>query len=230
MGFSKLTIVIPCYNESKNIGQLIKKVNRANTLGLEKEIIIVDDGSLDDTPKTLTRLPKQTNLKIFFHPQNIGKGSALKTGFTHSTGDIVLIQDADFEYDPNDYHLLLKPILNGQADVVYGSRLLTGFSLHSLANHFLTALSNLFNHLNLTDMETCYKVFPGQLIRQLTPKLESKRFGFEPEITARLAKIKNIRISEVGISYCGRTSSEGKHITYLDGLKSIWEIIKYNLV
>jgi glycosyltransferase involved in cell wall biosynthesis len=174
--------------------------------------------------------------KIIFQPKNQGKGSALKKGFEESSGEIVIVQDADLEYDPNEYPLLLRPILNNQADVVYGSRFLGGgphrvvYFWHSVMNNLLTTFSNMLTNINLTDMETCYKVFRGDLIREVAKKLESNRFGFEPEITARLAKIKDIRFYEVGISYYGRTYKEGKHIGMIDGIKAIGQIIKFNLM
>jgi glycosyltransferase involved in cell wall biosynthesis len=209
---------------------------KADSLGLTKELIIVDDCSTDGCRKILEKYKNRSGFTVFFQSKNQGKGSALKKGFQLSKGDIVLIQDADLEYDPNEYPLLLEPIINNRADVVYGSRFLGGkphrvvYFWHSVMNNFLTILSNMLTNINLTDMETCYKVFNGDIIRDLAGHLDSQRFGFEPEITARLARIKNIRFFEVGISYYGRTYEEGKHINYLDGLKAIWQIIKYNLV
>jgi len=235
MIIKKLSIIIPCYNESKTILDIIKKVQKADTLNLTKEIIIVDDGSTDGSRQILKKFTKRKGFKIIFHQKNIGKGGALKTGFKKSSGDIVLIQDADLEYNPEEYSLLLEPILNGKADVVYGSRFMGGkphrvvYYWHSLMNRFLTTFSNMLTNINLTDMETCYKVFSGPIIRKIAPKLQSNRFGFEPEITARLSKIKEIRFYEVGISYYGRTYKEGKHINWSDGLKAIYEIIKYNV-
>lgn len=231
----KISIIIPCYNESKTIIKILKKVSKANTLGLEKEIIIVNDGSKDSTEVVLEKFKKRKLFKIISHKKNLGKGSALKTGLLVSTGDIVLIQDADLEYDPKEYPLLINPILNKSADVVYGSRFLGGqehrvlYYWHSVMNKFLTTLSNMFTNINLTDMETCYKVFRGNLIRKIAPNLKSKKFGFEPEITAKISKIKNIKIYEVGISYFGRTYEEGKHIGWKDGLEAIYTIIKYNI-
>jgi len=235
MKYKKLSVVIPCYNESKTIEELIGKVMSADSCDLEKEIIIVDDGSKDGTRDILNKFKSKKNFKIIFHKKNTGKGGALKTGFKVSTGDIVLIQDADLEYDPSEYPLLLQPILDNQADVVYGSRFLGGrphrvvYYWHSVMNNFLTTFSNMLTNINLTDMETCYKVFKGDIIRKITPSLKSQRFGFEPEITARLSKVKDIRFYEVGISYYGRTYDEGKHINWIDGVKAIWEIIKYNV-
>lgn len=234
--FKKLSIVIPCFNESKTIQELLRKVIQSDTLGLQKEIIIVDDGSTDSSPALLKKYLNMLGFQIILQTKNQGKGSALKKGFEISTGDIVLVQDADLEYDPSDYPLLLQPILENKADVVYGSRFLGGrphrvvYFWHSVLNSLLTTLSNMLTNINLTDMETCYKVFRGDLIRQVAKKLESKRFGFEPEITARLAKIKDIRFYEVGVSYYGRTYKEGKHIGLKDGIKAIGEIFKFNLL
>lgn len=235
MNFKKISIVIPCYNESKTIEELLNRVLKADTLDLEKEIIVVDDGSIDGTKSILEKYKEIYNFKIIFHKKNQGKGGALKTGFLESTGDIVLVQDGDLEYDPDEYSMLIEPILKEKADVVYGSRFMGGkphrvvYYWHSVMNNFLTTFSNMLTNINLTDMETCYKIFRGDLIRKLAPKLISKRFGFEPEITARLAKIKDIRFYEVGVSYYGRTYDEGKHIKWTDGLKAVWEIIKYNI-
>lgn len=235
MNYNTLSIIVPCYNEAKTIQTIILKILKSNSLGLKKEIIIVDDGSTDETRIILKKYQSRKNFKIIFQKQNQGKGAALKTGITKSTGDIVLVQDADLEYDPEEYPVLLEPIINNKADVVYGSRFLGGrphrvlYFWHSLMNHWLTTFSNMLSGINLTDMETCYKVIRGDLIRKLAPKLESQKFGFEPEITAKLAKIKEVRFYEVGISYYGRTYSEGKHINWLDGIRAIWEIIKYNL-
>jgi len=235
MAIKKLSIVIPCYNESKTIQTLVSKVLQADSLGLKKEIIIIDDHSTDSSRDIIKQYQSQPGFIVFFQPKNQGKGSALKKGFQLSTGDIVIIQDADLEYNPDEYPLLIQPILDDQADVVFGSRFMGGkphrvvYYWHSVMNHFLTTLSNMLTNINLTDMETCYKVFRGDLIRGLAPKLESHRFGFEPEITARLAKIKGIRFYEVGISYYGRTYEEGKHINLIDGFKAIFEIIKFNL-
>lgn len=235
MTTKKLSIVIPCYNEVRTIDTLVSRVLKADTLGLTKEIIIVDDHSTDGCREILKKYQHQPGFIVFFQPKNQGKGSALKKGFQLSTGDIVLIQDADLEYDPNEYPLLLEPIISNRADVVYGSRFMGGkphrvvYYWHSVMNNFLTTFSNMLTNINLTDMETCYKVFRGDIIRKLVSNLDSQRFGFEPEITAKLAKIKNIRFYEVGISYYGRTYEEGKHINYLDGLKAVWQIIKYNL-
>jgi len=235
MKCKKLSVVIPCYNESKTIEELIGKVISADSCDLEKEIIIVDDGSKDGTRGILNKYKLKKNFKIIFHKKNTGKGGALKTGFKVSTGDIVLIQDADLEYDPSEYPLLLQPILDNKADVVYGSRFLGGrphrvvYYWHSVMNNLLTTFSNMLTNINLTDMETCYKVFKGDVIRKVASNLKSQRFGFEPEITARLSRLKDIRFYEVGISYYGRTYDEGKHINWKDGIKAVWEIIKYNV-
>lgn len=233
--YKKVSIVIPSYNERMTIEEVISRVTKADTCGLKKEIIIIDDGSTDGTRKILEKYKFKTNFKIIFHKVNTGKGGALKTGFTESTGDIILIQDADLEYDPSEYPLLLNPIISNRADVVYGSRFMGGrphrvvYFWHSVMNSMLTTFSNMMTNINLTDMETCYKVFRGDIIRGLTSNLESKRFGFEPEITAKMSKIKDIRFYEVGISYYGRTYKEGKHINWIDGIKAVWEIIKYNV-
>ena len=233
-----LSIVIPTYNEENFIEKTIEEVLKADSLGLKKEIIVVDDGSTDSTAKILKKIEKKSNkniLKIFIGKKNEGKGSALKSGFKNTTGDIVLVQDADLEYDPGDYPNLIEPILTGLADVVYGSRLITAsphrvlYFWHYLANNLLTSFSNMLTNLNITDMETGYKVFRGDILRKITPKLESKRFGFEPEITARISKISGIKVYEVGISYSGRTYKEGKKITWKDVIKALFEIIKYNL-
>jgi glycosyltransferase involved in cell wall biosynthesis len=235
MNIKKISIIIPCYNESKTILDIINKVQTANTLSLSKEIIIVDDGSTDGSREILKKFIIKNGFKIIFHQKNTGKGAALKTGINISSGDVVLIQDADLEYNPDEYPILLEPILSGNADVVYGSRFMGGkphrvvYYWHSLMNKFLTTFSNMLTNINLTDMETCYKVFLGPLIRDISPKLQSNRFGFEPEITARLSKITDIRFYEVGISYYGRTYKEGKHINWSDGIKAIYEIIKYNV-
>jgi len=228
----KLSIIIPCYNESKTVLTLLDKVKKSNTFGLKKEIIIIDDGSNLKTKTVLKKIPSTKNLKILTNKTNQGKGYSIQKGLKESTGDIVLIQDADLEYNPKDYPLLLSPILEGKADVVYGSRF-TGhlphrvlYFHHYLANRSLTFLSNCFTNLNLTDMETGYKVFLKNKTKEIT--LSSRRFGLEPELTAKLARIPNIRFYEVGISYSGRTYQEGKHITPTDGLKTLFQIIYYH--
>ena len=237
--FKTLSIIIPVYNEKEFIEKTIERVFKADSLGLKKEIIVVDDASTDGTDKILKKMErkyKDKNFKVIYKKKNEGKGAALKEGFLASKGDIVLVQDADLEYNPDDYPRLLEPFLKNKADVVYGSRFISDrphrvlYFWHYVANSLLTTLSNAFTNLNLTDMETGYKVFKGELIRTLAPKLESKRFGFEPEITARIAKIKGIRIYEVGISYWGRTYEEGKKIGWKDGIRAVWEIVKYNLL
>lgn len=239
--YKLLSIVIPVYNEEKTVKQLIEKVVKSDTLDLKKEIIIVNDGSSDGTMGLLKKIGKdlsnkKVNLTIVNKKINEGKGAALITGFKKTKGDLVIVQDADLEYNPNEYPRLIEPIINGYADVVYGSRFITDrphrvlYYWHSIGNKFITTLSNIFTNLNLTDMETCYKLFRGDIIRKIAPELKSKRFGFEPEITARISKIKNIRIYEVGISYSGRTYEEGKKINWLDGIKTLWEIIYFNII
>lgn len=239
----KISIVIPAYNEEKFIEKTILAVIQSNTLGLQKEIIVVDDGSTDKTvnktkevEKKISSKFKNTDFKFISKKINQGKGAALKDGFLVTSGDIVLVQDADLEYNPEDFPVLLEPFLKNNADVVYGSRLISNrphrvlYFWHYQVNLFLTTLSNMLTNLNLTDMETGYKVFKGEIIRQIAPKLQSKRFGFEPEVTARISKIKGLKIYEVSISYSGRTYKEGKKITWKDGIKAFWEIIKYNLL
>lgn len=223
----KLSIVIPVFNERDTIEELIRRVQNIE-VGLEKEIIIVDDGSEDGTHQILENL-NHPNIKIFFHTINQGKGASLQTGFSKAAGDIVLIQDADLEYDPRDYPRLLEPILDGRADAVFGSRFLGGphrvlFFWHYIGNKLLTTLSNMLTNLNLSDMETCYKVFRKEIIDKIT--LKSKRFGFEPEITIKLSKMK-CRIYEVPISYSGRDYSEGKKIGWKDGVAAIFHIFRY---
>jgi len=230
----KLSIVIPCYNEKNTINAILKEVLDVNLGNTEKEIIIVDDGSKDGTRELLVKLAdKHKNIELIFQEYNQGKGAALKRGILATTGDVVVVQDADLEYDPEEYKRLLYPIERGQADVVYGSRFIGGephriiYYRNQVANKFLTGMSNLFTGLNLTDMETCYKMMKGDLARGLAKDLQSKRFGFEPEITARIAKSK-VAVYEIGISYYGRSKEEGKKIGYRDGLKAIWEIIYFN--
>lgn len=238
-----LSIVIPVYHEEKFIEKTLFAVCDSNSVNLQKEIIIIDDGSKDKTRVLIEKAilllrPKYKNIsfKTLFKPANEGKGAALKDGFKISTGDIVLVQDADLEYNPDDYPILLEPFLKNGADVVYGSRFISNrphralYFWHYQANLFLTLFSNLLTNLNLTDMETGYKAFKGELIRDLANKLESKGFGFEPEITARISKIKELKFFEVGISYSGRTYEEGKKIGWKDGIKAIWEIIRFNLL
>lgn len=223
-----ISVVIPAYNEAKTIRELIKRVQAVD---LEKEIIIVDDASTDGTQDILNELKGTKGLTIFFHQTNQGKGAALRTAFEHVKGDIVIIQDADLEYDPQEYGKLIKPIVEGKADAVYGSRFLGGphrvlFFWHYVGNQIFTLLSNMLTNLNLTDMETCYKVFRTSLLKRFT--IESNRFGVEPEITAKLAKLK-CRIYEVDISYSGRDYTEGKKINWKDGIAALYWILKYNI-
>ena len=234
---NKLSIVIPAYNEGPTIHNILNKVKAVKLIGdIEKEVIIVNDCSKDNTEEAILAY-KNANpdlpITYFKHEVNQGKGAALHTGIRIATGDYVIIQDADLEYDPEEYNILLKPILNGFADVVYGSRFMGGkphrilFFWHSIGNKWLTVLSNMFTNLNLSDMETCYKVFRREIIQGI--KLQEKRFGFEPEVTAKISRIPKVRIYEVGISYYGRTYEEGKKIGWKDGFRAIICILKYNL-
>ncbi|NJN85116.1 MAG: glycosyltransferase family 2 protein [Leptolyngbyaceae cyanobacterium SL_7_1] len=226
----KLSIVIPCYNELSTISKVVQAVKNSPIHNLE--IIIVDDFSIDGTRELLQSNIEVEVDQIIYHQKNCGKGAALRTGFKFATGDIVIIQDADLEYDPQEYPLLIEPILSGKADVVYGSRFLGGrphrvvYYWHMVGNQFLTTLSNMFTNINLTDMETCYKAFRREVVQSI--HVEENRFGFEPEITAKVAKM-GCRIYEVGISYYGRTYEEGKKIGWKDGFKAIYCILKYNL-
>jgi glycosyltransferase involved in cell wall biosynthesis len=235
--FKKLSVIVPCFNEERTIHLILDKVINVKLNGnISKEIILVNDCSGDKTSRVLNeylRKNEQVNIKILEHPVNKGKGAAIHTGIKEATGDYLIIQDADLEYNPEEYNLLIQPVLDGFADVVFGSRFIGGnphrilFFWHSLGNKFLTFLSNAFTNLNLTDMETCYKLFRTDIIQNI--KLQENRFGFEPEITAKIARIKGIRIYEVGISYFGRTYEEGKKIGWKDGFRAIWCIIKYGL-
>jgi glycosyltransferase involved in cell wall biosynthesis len=240
-GNKTLSVVIPAYNEVKTIKKVLDRVGSAPAAGLEKEIIVVDDGSTDGTRGILenlaTRSPsgRPSRLKVFYQPKNMGKGAAVRRGLKEATGDFIVIQDADLEYDPNDWNALLEPLLDGRADVVYGSRFIGDrphrvlFFWHSVGNRFLTLFSNMLTGLNLTDMETCYKMFSRQALDRIKNNLKSNRFGIEPEITSRVARAK-LRVYEIGISYSGRTYEEGKKINWKDGLAAIWFIIYFNLL
>jgi len=232
----KLSIIIPAYNEGRTIHLILDKIKQAELLNnIQKEIIIVNDCSKDDTENAIL-LYQQSNpdikIQYFKNEINSGKGFSLRRGIQEATGEYIIIQDADLEYDPRDYNKLLTPILEGFADVVFGSRLVSSnphrilFFWHSIGNHILTFLSNMGSNLNLTDMETCYKLFRAEILKNIT--LKENRFGFEPEITAKVSRIPKVRIYEVGISYYGRTYEEGKKISWKDGVRAIYCIVKYN--
>ncbi|WP_026709775.1 glycosyltransferase family 2 protein [Flavobacterium filum] len=234
---NKLSIIIPAYNEGPTIHFILDKLQNVTLPnGIEKEIIIVNDCSKDNTEEAILKYIEthpDMSIQYFKHEVNKGKGAALHTGISKATGEYLIIQDADLEYDPNEFNLLIQPVLDGFADVVYGSRFMGGnphrisFFWHTIGNKFLTFLSNMFTNLNLTDMETCYKLFNTNIIQQIP--LREKRFGFEPEITAKISRIPKIRIYEVGISYYGRTYEEGKKIGWKDGFRAIYCILKYGL-
>lgn len=229
----KLSIVVPVYNEANTIEQIINRISALKLEGLESEIIIIDDFSTDGTREKLKRISASDKIKVLFHERNKGKGASLRTGFKEVSGDYVIIQDADLEYDPREYPLLLQPLIDDKADVVFGSRFVGAqphrvlLFWHYIGNKLLTLFSNMLTNLNLTDMETCYKAFKAQILSKIS--LKENRFGFEPEFTAKVAK-NRLRIFEVGISYYGRGYGEGKKIGWRDGFMALWCIIKYRIV
>ena len=237
MNFRLLSIIIPAYNEGPTIHFILDKIKKVELMaGIAKEVLIINDCSKDDTEETILKYisaNSDLNIQYFKHEVNQGKGAALHTGIKNATGEFLIIQDADLEYDPQEYNVLLKPVVDGFADVVFGSRFIGGnahrilFFWHTIGNRFLTFLSNVFTNKNLSDMETCYKLFRTDMVQSL--KLKEKRFGFEPEVTAKIARIPNVRIYEVGISYYGRTYEEGKKIGWKDGFRAIYCILKYGI-
>ena len=237
MIFRKLSIIVPAFNEATTISQLLSKVISAKIPeGIQKEIIVVNDASKDSTEAVVQKFTNEHPghlIKCLTHEKNQGKGKAIRTALTEATGEYIIIQDADLEYDPDEYLILLGPVVSGQADVVYGSRFISGKAhrvlhfWHSVGNKFLTFFSNMFSNLNLTDMETCFKLFPTHVAQKLN--LKENRFGFEPEITAKLASVKGIRFYEVGISYFGRKYEEGKKIGWKDGVRALFVILRYSL-
>jgi len=232
MEITEVSIVIPVYCENDTVREIVQSVSKVE-MGLHKEIIIVDDGSTDGTRETLKEMQREDRtLKILFHEKNLGKGAALRTGFAKVTGQIIIIQDADLEYDPQDYLKLIGPILEGKADVVFGSRFLGGpqrvfYFWHYIGNKFLTLVANMLSGLNLNDMETCYKAFRSSILRQI--EFKSNRFGFEPEFTMKVAKL-GCRVYQVPISYSGRTYEEGTKITWRDGLAALWQILRFRFM
>lgn len=235
--FTTLSIIIPVYNEEKTIGRVLDSINQVELINnIKKEIIVINDCSTDNTLNVVSEYISShtsTNVQVYSQEKNSGKGSAIHSGIAKASGEYIIIQDADLEYDPREYNLLIKPVVEGYADVVFGSRFMGGnphrilFYWHSVGNRLLTRLSNMLNNLNFTDIEVCYKLFDAEMIKSL--KLKEKRFGFEPEVTAKISRIKNVRIYEVGVSYYGRTYADGKKIKWKDGFRAIYCIIKYSL-